>query len=96
MGESTGAGVEKGLRKRSPSDTEECMTKIDEFARFMAGLPADSARSVETVLDAIMATYADNAEYSAEELAELDRRIAEPKPEYASADEVAAIFGKQG
>ena len=70
------------------------MTSIDQFIAFAKALPIDQRAPVEEALDAIMVTYADDSGFSAAELAELDRRLAEPRPEYASPDEIANLLGK--
>ena len=70
------------------------MTSIDQFVAFAKALPLDRRAPVEDALDAIMATYADGGDFSATELAEIDRRLAEPRPEYASRDEITNLLGK--
>ena len=70
------------------------MTSIDQFVAFAKTLPLDRRAPVEEALDAIMATYASDAGFSTSEQAELDRRVAEPRPQYASPSEIANLLGK--
>jgi hypothetical protein len=70
------------------------MTSLDQFVAFANALPLNRRGPVEEALDAIMATYADEGGFSAAELSELDRRLAEPKPAYASPEEIANLLGK--
>lgn len=70
------------------------MTLIDQFIAFAKALPTDQRAPVEDALGLIMATYSGDAEFSASELAELDRRLAAAKSEYASASDIADLLGK--
>lgn len=70
------------------------MTMIDQFIAFTRTLPSDRLAPVEEALGAIMATWSDEAGYTGEELAELDRRLAEPKPEYSDSEDIAKLLGK--
>lgn len=70
------------------------MTLIDQFVAFAKSLPLERRAPVEEALDAIMATYAGDSGFSAPEMSELDRRLAEPKAEYASPDEITNLLGK--
>ena len=70
------------------------MTVIDRFISFARGLSADRLESVEEGLAALMESYSERHTFSSDELAEIDRRVAEPKPRFASAKEVEALFGK--
>ena len=70
------------------------MTMIDQFIAFTRTLPADRLAPVEEALGAIMATWSGEAVFTGGELAELDRRLAEPKPEYSAPDDVAKLLGK--
>jgi uncharacterized protein Smg (DUF494 family) len=67
------------------------MTILDRFFDFARALPADRLGPVEDLLAAVMDTSDIANAFSADELAELDRRIAEPR-EYATQDEIAALF----
>lgn len=68
------------------------MTVLDRFLDFARALPADRLQTVEDVLEAIMNAAEPGVEFSATELAELDRRMAEPDPRYASGNEVESLF----
>jgi hypothetical protein len=70
------------------------MTSIDQFIAFAKALPVDQLEPVEEALDAIMATYAGDGEFNAGELQALDRRLAEPRPQFASPDEITKLLGK--
>jgi hypothetical protein len=70
------------------------MTILDTFLSFAKGLPADRLQSVEAALAALMESYSERYAFTDEEMAELDRRVAEPKPTFADSAEIAALFGK--
>jgi hypothetical protein len=70
------------------------MTVIDQFIAFTRTLPADRLAPIEEALGAIMAAWSDEAGLSSSEMAELDRRLAEPKPEYSPPDDIAKLLGK--
>lgn len=70
------------------------MTMIEKFVDFVQSLPAESAESMETTLRQIMASYSDKHDFTPEQLAEMDRRMAEENPEYSSKEVITAIFGK--
>lgn len=67
------------------------MTILDRFVEFTNALPAERRGEIESLLATIMAS-GEAAVFTEEELAELDRRLAENPPEYATEDEVAAAF----
>jgi hypothetical protein len=71
------------------------MTMLEKFVAFARDLPADRLASLEEVLAELMASYSASDDLTPEELAELDRRVAEENPEYADPEEIAAIFGKK-
>jgi hypothetical protein len=70
------------------------MTVIDRFLSFTRELSAENRASVEEGLAALMDSYSERYAFTPDELSEIDHRLAEPKPEFASAQEVAALFGK--
>jgi hypothetical protein len=70
------------------------MTIIDKFARFVETLPKESVQSLEQLLQQVMQSYAEDVYYTPDQLAELDARVAETSPEYASEAEITEIFGK--
>ena len=67
---------------------------LDTFMSFAKGLPADRLQSVEAVLAALMESYSERYEFTETQLAEIDRRLADPNPTYASPEEIATLFGK--
>lgn len=70
------------------------MTMLEKFMAFAKALPADRLESVEEVLATLMETYSDKYDLTADQLAEMEKRLAEKNPEYASQAEITAIFGK--
>jgi hypothetical protein len=70
------------------------MTMLDIFVSFARSLPADRLQSVEAELAAMMEAYSERYAFDASELAELDRRVAEPNPAFANPAEIAALLGK--
>jgi len=67
------------------------MTILDRFVQFTLSLPDERREEIEDILASIMAGN-EAAAFSAEQLAEIDRRLAEEDPEYATEEEVAAVF----
>lgn len=70
------------------------MTMLDKFIAFASALPADQRESVEESLAALMESLSAEFDFTSEELAELDRRVAEPNPEFADPAAITKIFGK--
>lgn len=70
------------------------MTVLEKFISFTRELPAERLQSVESALATLMETYSGQHEFSADELAELDRRAAESNPTFSNPDEITKIFGK--
>ena len=70
------------------------MTIIEKFVAFAEGLPADRRAEIEEILFEIMEAETADCELSPEQLAELERRMADPNPQYASAEEVEAFFAR--
>ena len=68
------------------------MTILEKFMAFAEGLPESRRHEVEEILSGIMA--AADGELSPEQLVELDRRMADPNPEYATEEEVEAFFAR--
>ena len=69
------------------------MTIFEKFAEFAEGLPETRRQEIEELLADLMAGENTAGEFSAEELAELERRMADPNPQYADPKDIAAIFG---
>jgi len=69
------------------------MTIIESFVSFAKGLPADKLEAVEAGLAALLDSYSARYEFGEGELAELDRRVAEPAPRFAVQQDIEAIFG---
>lgn len=70
------------------------MTMIDKFLTFTKRLPSDQLESVDAALAALMESYSSDYDFTATELAELDKRVANPRPKYADPAKIEAIFGK--
>ena len=70
------------------------MTMIDKFLTFTKHLPTGQMESVDAALAALMESFSADYEFSTAELAELDNRFAEPRPEYADPAKIKALFGK--
>ena len=71
------------------------MTILERFIAFTEGLAPERLRRVEEILEAIMHDDGE-AGFTPEQLAELDRRLAEPDPQYADPEDVEAIFRRRG
>lgn len=69
------------------------MTIFEKFAEFAERLPKTRRREIEELLADLMAGEDTAAGFSADELAELERRMADPNPQYADPKDIAAIFG---
>ena len=67
---------------------------LESFVSFAKGLTGERRQEVEADLAALMESYSDRYEFTREELEELDRRMAEPRPQFAPAEDVERIFGK--
>jgi hypothetical protein len=70
------------------------MTSLEKFVSFARALPADQLESVEASLSALMESLSEQYDFAPEELAEIDRRIADPDPQFSSKADIAAIFGR--
>ena len=68
------------------------MTILEKFVAFAQALAAEERQEVESLLASIMNGHAAEFELTPEELTELDRRMADPNPEYADPAEIEAIF----
>ncbi len=70
------------------------MTVLENFIAFASALPTDQRESVEQSLAALMASLSAEFDFTSAELAELDRRMAEPNPEFSDPAHITKIFGK--
>lgn len=71
------------------------MSVLDQFITFAKAFPADRRAPLDEAMGAIMATYCDAHEFSVAEMMELDRRVAEPRPEYSTPETIASLLGKR-
>ena len=70
------------------------MTSLEKFLSFAQRLPADQLETVEEALAALMESMSERFGFSAGELAEVDRRAADPAPEFSDPGNIARIFGR--
>jgi hypothetical protein len=70
------------------------MTVLDKFVSFAQGLSADRREAIEAALAALMESHSPAYDFTVDELAEMDRRVADPNPGFADPDEIAKLFGK--
>lgn len=70
------------------------MTSLEKFISFAQRLPADQLEAVEASLSALMDSLSEQFDFSAAELAEIDRRLADPAPEFSAPADIINIFGK--
>jgi hypothetical protein len=70
------------------------MTTLEKFISFAKTLDGDQRGSLDAVLTSVMESYSDNYALTEDELAEIDRRVADPNLQLASDAEITAIFGK--
>ncbi len=62
------------------------MSTLDKFVAFTEALSADRRHDIEEVLESLMGS--DDAEFTTEEIAELDRRVADESEEWIDGDVV--------
>lgn len=72
----------------------DAMTVLDSFVAFAKSLPADRLGPVEDMLAMLMSSYSDEQDFSDQQLAELDRRLAEPRPRFVEATVIEQLFGR--
>jgi len=65
---------------------------LEKFMAFAKTLPADQLESVEEVLAALMESHSEKYELKADQLAELDRRVAEERPEFSGPEDITRLF----
>lgn len=70
------------------------MTMLEKFVSFARGLPADRLQSMEAALAELMESYSDEHDFTAPQLAEIDRRVADANPQFAKSDDISRLFGK--
>jgi hypothetical protein len=70
------------------------MTVLDSFIAFASTLPPEQREVVDEALVALMDQLSGEHDFSAAEVEEIERRIAESNPEYADPADITRIFGK--
>ena len=68
------------------------MGVIEQFVVFAETLSDDRRREIEEILESIMESDSAEFVFTDEELEEIDRRLADPNPQYADPAEIEAIF----
>ena len=71
------------------------MTVLENFIAFASALPADQRETVEEALAALMESLSAEFDFTPTELAELERRMAEPNPEFSDFADITKLFGKR-
>jgi hypothetical protein len=69
------------------------MSILEKFNAYAEALPPERRREIDDLLASIMESDSPEFDLTPDELAELDRRMADPHPEYADPKDIAAIFG---
>jgi len=70
------------------------MTTIEKFVEFAQTLSGKDRADVEAVLDSMMLSHSNQSLLTPEQEEENNRRFADPNPQYATREEMTAIFGK--
>ena len=70
------------------------MTVLEKFITFAKALPSNERESIDEVLASLMRSHGAEFDFSPPELSELDRRLADPHPEFADPEEITRLFGK--
>jgi hypothetical protein len=70
------------------------MGVLESFIAFTKGLSGEKRQAIESDLAALMEAYSDRYAFTPDEMSELDRRVAEPNPKFAGADQIKRVFGK--
>lgn len=68
------------------------MTILEKFVAFAERLPAARRDEIEAALTALMDCYTREFEFTSAELEELDHRVAEPRPRFASSEEIDRLM----
>jgi hypothetical protein len=71
------------------------MTVLDSFVTFAKALPAERLESIEDTLSILMHSYSAEGQFSAADLSELDRRVAEARPAFARTESVERLLAKK-
>jgi hypothetical protein len=69
------------------------MTILEKFNAYAERLPPERRQEIDDLLASIMEADSPDFDFTPDELAELDRRMAGPNPEYADSKDIADIFG---
>jgi hypothetical protein len=69
------------------------MSILEKFNAYAEALPPERRREIDDLLASIMESDSPEFDLTPDELAELDRRMADPHPVYADPKAMAAIFG---
>ena len=69
------------------------MGTFEKFAHYREALTAQDRRKLDGALAALMARQSVLPPLSPEQTADIERRFANPSPDYATSAEVDAVFG---
>jgi hypothetical protein len=69
------------------------MTVLEKFVAFAEGLSAERRQAIENLLADMMGAEDAESAFTPAELAELQRRLDDPNPQYADPKDIAAIIG---
>ena len=69
------------------------MTILEKFNAYAEALPPERRREIDDLLASLMESDSPESDLTPDELAELDRRVADPNAEYADPKDIADIFG---
>ncbi len=70
------------------------MTKLQKFTKFVEALSGQQREDVERLMESVMLNYDERYKLSAEQEAEIERRIADPNNTVVPHDEIEAICGR--
>jgi hypothetical protein len=70
------------------------MTVLENFIAFASALPTDQRESVEEALAALMESLSAEYDFTPAELTEIERRVADPNPQFADPAAITKLFGK--
>jgi len=70
------------------------MTTIEKLALLVDNVPKDRQADFQAALSKVMQMFTTDIELSPEQEAEIERRLADLSPRYATEAEMTAIFGK--
>lgn len=70
------------------------MTKLEEFVSFATDLPPKRREEIEDILATIMRSNDEALRLSPEQEQDIQKRLEDPQPKYASAEDIKSVFGR--